>query len=67
MSQDDFSVELILESIDNTMVTSKQPKVLMFDIGGVCVSLAPDVVLICADMMKGKFTISSHSRLRARK
>lgn len=34
---EDYSVEQIIEVIDE-MARSKQPKVLLFDIGGVCVS-----------------------------
>ncbi|KAL2071085.1 hypothetical protein VTL71DRAFT_12320 [Oculimacula yallundae] len=37
MSQEDYPVDFVLDSIEATMATSKQPKVLLFDIGGVCV------------------------------
>ncbi|KAF8855135.1 epoxide hydrolase [Acephala macrosclerotiorum] len=37
MSQEDFPVEFVLESIESIMPPSNQPKVLLFDIGGVCV------------------------------
>jgi len=38
-SLEDPSVDQILEAIDDEMAaTRKQPKVLLFDIGGVCVS-----------------------------
>ncbi|KAK0103879.1 hypothetical protein ONS96_004988 [Cadophora gregata f. sp. sojae] len=37
MSQQDYPTEFVLESIEAIMSTSKQPKVLLFDIGGVCV------------------------------
>ncbi|KAG9232830.1 epoxide hydrolase [Amylocarpus encephaloides] len=36
MSQEDFPIEFVLESIEAVMM-AKQPKVLLFDIGGVCV------------------------------
>lgn len=37
---DEFVVEYILDSIDQEMAEgkTKQPKVILFDIGGVCVS-----------------------------
>lgn len=36
---EDFPVEVILEAIDNMAQspTAKRPKVILFDIGGVCV------------------------------
>ncbi|PMD15534.1 HAD-like protein [Hyaloscypha hepaticicola] len=37
MSQEDYPVEFVLDSIDSIMPASRQPKVLLFDIGGVCV------------------------------
>ncbi|CAG8981402.1 hypothetical protein HYALB_00009614, partial [Hymenoscyphus albidus] len=36
MSQEDFPIEFVLDSIESVM-SAKQPKVLLFDIGGVCV------------------------------
>jgi hypothetical protein len=41
MSQEDYPVDFILESIESAMAPPKQPKVLLFDVGGVCVSLLP--------------------------
>jgi hypothetical protein len=38
MIPEDQPVEYILEAIDGIMAPSPQPKVLLFDIGGVCVS-----------------------------
>ncbi|CAD6442567.1 81e1368f-3229-43ff-9ba1-9fbe07e48bbf [Sclerotinia trifoliorum] len=37
MSQEDYPVEFVLESIETIMASEKQPKVILFDIGGVCV------------------------------
>ncbi|KAH6683424.1 epoxide hydrolase [Halenospora varia] len=37
MSQEDFPIEFVLDSVDAVMASEKQPKVLLFDIGGVCV------------------------------
>jgi len=37
MSQEDYPVEFVLESLESVMAPVKQPKVLLFDIGGVCV------------------------------
>ena len=51
MSQDEFSVDLILEGIESTMTVTKQPKVLLFDIGGVCRSINK-VALIYANTRK---------------
>jgi hypothetical protein len=38
MSQENYPVEFILESVESIMARRKQPKALLFDIGGVCVS-----------------------------
>jgi hypothetical protein len=38
MSQEDYPIEFVLGSIEAIMPGQKQPKVLLFDIGGVCVS-----------------------------
>ncbi|ESZ92259.1 hypothetical protein SBOR_7348 [Sclerotinia borealis F-4128] len=35
MSQEDYSIDLVLESIETIMASERQPKVLLFDIGGV--------------------------------
>ena len=37
MSQEDYLVEFVLDSIESVMAPQKQPKVILFDIGGVCV------------------------------
>ena len=37
MSQEDYPVEFVLDSIESVMAPQKQPKVILFDIGGVCV------------------------------
>lgn len=37
MSQEDYPVEFVLDSLERIMAPKKQPKVLLFDIGGVCV------------------------------
>lgn len=37
---DTFLIDHVLEAVDD-MTDSKQPKVLLFDIGGVCVSSSP--------------------------
>ncbi|KAH8687958.1 putative epoxide hydrolase [Tricladium varicosporioides] len=37
MQEEDFAIEFILDSVDAVMASEKQPKVLLFDIGGVCV------------------------------
>jgi hypothetical protein len=37
MSQEDYPVEFVLDSIESVMAPPKQPKVILFDIGGVCV------------------------------
>ncbi|KAF4628555.1 hypothetical protein G7Y89_g9598 [Cudoniella acicularis] len=37
MLQEDYPIEFVLESVDAVMASDKQPKVLLFDIGGVCV------------------------------
>ncbi|KAK3377703.1 HAD-like domain-containing protein [Podospora didyma] len=37
MDSEEYAVDTILEAIDNMTPPSKQPKVLLFDIGGVCV------------------------------
>jgi len=37
MSQEDYPVEFVLGSIESVMAPEKQPKVILFDIGGVCV------------------------------
>jgi hypothetical protein len=37
MSQEDYPVEFVLESLESVMAPQKQPKVILFDIGGVCV------------------------------
>ncbi|PQE11052.1 epoxide hydrolase protein [Rutstroemia sp. NJR-2017a BVV2] len=36
MSQEDFPIEFVLEGIESIMASTKQPKVILFDIGGVC-------------------------------
>lgn len=41
MSQEDYPVDFILQSIETAMAPAKQPKVLLFDIGGVCESFHP--------------------------
>lgn len=38
MSQEDFPIYFVLESIETLMASEGQPKVILFDIGGVCVS-----------------------------
>lgn len=38
MLSEDQPVEYILDAIDSVMSSQPQPKVLLFDIGGVCVS-----------------------------
>jgi hypothetical protein len=49
MLSEEFPVEVILEAIDDMAATSspsnnKRPKVILFDIGGVCVShLKPSI------------------------
>ncbi|CZR53435.1 related to epoxide hydrolase [Phialocephala subalpina] len=43
MSQEDFPVEFVLESIESIMPPSNQPKVLLFDIGGVCMAVTNSV------------------------
>ncbi|PQE25682.1 epoxide hydrolase protein [Rutstroemia sp. NJR-2017a BBW] len=40
MSQEDVPIEFVLEGIESIMASIKQPKVILFDIGGVCVDLA---------------------------
>ncbi len=37
MSQEDYPVDFVLDSINSAMAPLKQPKVILFDIGGVCV------------------------------
>lgn len=37
-SLEDRTVDHIIDMVDTEMVAGKQPKVLLFDIGGVCVS-----------------------------
>ncbi|KAL3422807.1 Acyl-CoA dehydrogenase family member 10 [Phlyctema vagabunda] len=37
MSQEDYPIEFVLDSIDAVMARTKKTKVLLFDIGGVCV------------------------------
>jgi hypothetical protein len=37
MSQEDYPVDFVLDSLETIMTPSKQPKVILFDIGGVCV------------------------------
>ncbi|RAL58621.1 hypothetical protein DID88_003541 [Monilinia fructigena] len=37
MSQEDYHINFVLESIETIMSSEKQPKVILFDIGGVCV------------------------------
>jgi hypothetical protein len=37
MSQEDYPVEFVLDSIESVMAPQKPPKVILFDIGGVCV------------------------------
>jgi hypothetical protein len=39
MSQEDVPIEFVLEGIESIMASSKQPRVILFDIGGVCVSV----------------------------
>jgi hypothetical protein len=39
MSQEDVPIEFVLEGIESIMASVKQPKVILFDIGGVCVSV----------------------------
>jgi hypothetical protein len=38
MSQEDYPVDFVLDSIEAVMAPARAPKVLLFDIGGVCVS-----------------------------
>lgn len=38
MSQEDYSIDFVLDSIEIMMTSEIQPKVILFDIGGVCVS-----------------------------
>ncbi|KAF5875214.1 putative epoxide hydrolase protein [Botrytis fragariae] len=37
MSQEDYPIDFVLESIETIMTSENQPKVILFDIGGVCV------------------------------
>jgi len=37
MSREDYLVDFVLQSLESVMAPTKQPKVLLFDIGGVCV------------------------------
>lgn len=39
---DEPPADLIMEAIDGELYGPKQPKVILFDIGGVCVNLPPD-------------------------
>jgi hypothetical protein len=45
MSQEDYPVEFVLNSIESVMAPQKQPKVILFDIGGVCVSVKSSIKL----------------------
>jgi hypothetical protein len=45
MIPEDQPVEYILDTIDDIMASPSQPKVLLFDIGGVCVSEYSDCSL----------------------
>jgi FMN phosphatase YigB (HAD superfamily) len=53
MSQGDYPVELVLESTESAMVPRKQPKALLFDIGGVCVSRSSSILL---EPLRGKIS-----------
>ncbi|KAM3074202.1 hypothetical protein ACMFMF_006223 [Clarireedia jacksonii] len=52
MSQEDFPIEFVLEGIESIMVSSKQPRVILFDIGGVCV-LSPMQAILDFEISKG--------------
>jgi len=52
MSEDEHSVEIILEGVEAIMASKKQPKVLLFDIGGVCV-MSPFQAILDYEIEKG--------------
>jgi hypothetical protein len=45
MSQEDYPVEFVLDSIESVMAPQRQPKVILFDIGGVCVCVDFPLIL----------------------
>jgi hypothetical protein len=45
MSQEDYPVGFVLDSIESVMAPQKQPKVILFDIGGVCVRVDLPLIL----------------------
>jgi FMN phosphatase YigB (HAD superfamily) len=51
-SQEDYPVEFVLDSVEAIMVSAKRPKVLLFDIGGVCV-VSPFHVILDYEISKG--------------
>ena len=68
-SLEDRTVDHIIDLVDAEMTAGKQPKVLLFDIGGVCVSrqslLTYQVVRgpPIADCSPGQITVPGHPRL----
>lgn len=54
VNPEDPPIDLILEIVDSEMPGARQPKVLLFDIGGVCVSYSMSF-LILFDQMTVEF------------
>lgn len=52
MSQEDYPVDFVLESVEAIMAPKRQPKVLVFDIGGVCV-VSPFQAILDYELSKG--------------
>lgn len=66
MSQEDFPIDFVLESIETIMTSENQPRVILFDVGGVCVSNHSFMCYGCAapELLKYQLRIAKWKFMR---